>query len=124
MEGNVSKILAGSLVEGDLDLEIGGLQAGDGRRGSNASQSNVCCMDPAFLQKFDTSGSRLGQTAAFTPPEGVGKDQSHQHMFPKEKQQQKKEEKKMTRSRRNQRAVKMDRQHQEVPMKVPGWLSF
>ena len=36
----------------DNGLEVRGLQAGDGRRGSNASQSIWCCFDAAVFQQF------------------------------------------------------------------------
>ena len=57
MEDTGRKHQAESQVETELDLEIRGLQAGEARRGSNASQSNGCCMDPAFSQHFPTSGA-------------------------------------------------------------------
>ena len=68
MEDHGDKIQAESLVEAELDLEFRGLQAGDERRGSSASQSNGCCMDPAFLQ-FPHVRSRDGQTTAGISPE-------------------------------------------------------
>ena len=40
-----------------MDLEIRGLQAGDGRRGSNASQSNGCCFDATISQQFLAMGT-------------------------------------------------------------------
>ena len=58
-EDNGPQIKAGSLVEAEVDLEIRGLQAGGGRRGSDASQSNGCCMDPAYLHNFLTSEADL-----------------------------------------------------------------
>ena len=59
MEDTGQKHRAESLVETELDLEIRGLQAGEGRRGSNACHSNGCCMDPAFSPHFPTSGADL-----------------------------------------------------------------
>ena len=35
-----------------MDLEVRNLQAGDGRRGSNASQSIWCCFDAVVFQQF------------------------------------------------------------------------
>ena len=59
MEDHGNNIQAESLVEAEVDLELRGLQAGDERRGSSASQSNGCCMDPAFLHSFLTSGAEM-----------------------------------------------------------------
>ena len=64
---------AESLLEVELDLEIREFKAGEGRRGSDASQSNGCFMDLAFLQYFFHVRSRFGQTAAFTSRERVRK---------------------------------------------------
>ena len=61
MEDIGQQIHAESLVEAELDFEIRGLPAGEGRRGSNASKSNGCCMDPAVLQHFLTSGAYLAR---------------------------------------------------------------
>ena len=57
MEDIGQTISAESLVEAQLDMEIRSLQAGDERAGSDASQSNERCMDPAFLHSFLTSGA-------------------------------------------------------------------
>ena len=46
------KIKAETLNEEELDLDIRALQAGEGRRGSDASQQNGCCLDSAILQQF------------------------------------------------------------------------
>ena len=50
-----------SVVEAELDEEIRGLQGGGEMRGSSASQSSGCCMDPAFLHSFLTSGAALAR---------------------------------------------------------------
>ena len=50
MDGE-QKIEAGTLNEQEFVLEMRDLRAGEGRRGSNASQSTTgCCFDPAFLE--------------------------------------------------------------------------
>ena len=54
MEDNGHKIQAESLVEAERDLEITGLQAGDGRRG--------CCLD-ASIPAVCGDGSRTGSVA-------------------------------------------------------------
>ena len=87
-----------SMAEAELDEEIRGLQAGDGRRGSNASQSNGCGMDPTFLHSFFTSGADLARQQLMFPKSECGKTHGAQHqqaMSPQEK-----EEKKMRRKRR------------------------
>ena len=61
MEDNGDNIQTESLVVSELDLEIRGLQTGDGRRVSNASQSRGCCRDPAFLHSFPTSSADLAR---------------------------------------------------------------
>ena len=50
MEVNGQKIQSESFAEAELDLEIRGLQAGDDRQGSSASQSNGCCFDTSIFQ--------------------------------------------------------------------------
>ena len=45
---NGQKIKAETLNDPELDLEIRALREGEGRRGSNASQSNGCCFDSAM----------------------------------------------------------------------------
>ena len=57
MEDNGHEIQAKSLVEAERDLEITGLQAGDGRRGCIASQSNECCLDTTIFQQFVAMGA-------------------------------------------------------------------
>ena len=57
MEDNGHKIQVESLVEAERDLEITGLQAGDGRRGCIASQSNGCCLDASIFQQFVAMGA-------------------------------------------------------------------
>ena len=52
MEDNGQNIQAESLVETDFDMESRGLQEGDGRNGSHASQSNGCCFDSAMVEQF------------------------------------------------------------------------
>ena len=56
-EDDGQKIQEEALVEAALDLEIRGLQAGDGRRGSDASQSIWCCFDAAIFQQFLAMGT-------------------------------------------------------------------
>ena len=58
IEDNGQKIQRASVAKAELDVEIRGLQAGDEKRGGT-SQSNVCCMDPAFLQHFLTPATAL-----------------------------------------------------------------
>ena len=41
----------------DLEEEVKDLQAGEGRRGSCASQSNGCCFDPAMVEQISTFGA-------------------------------------------------------------------
>ena len=57
MDDNGHKIQAESLVEAERDLEITGLQAGDGRRGCIASQSIGCCLDASIFQQFVAMGA-------------------------------------------------------------------
>ena len=57
MEDHGRTIQAKLLVEAQLDMDIRGLQAGDGKRGSNASWSNGCCFDPAVVEQFVTMGA-------------------------------------------------------------------
>ena len=51
-EDNDQQIQKEFVVEAGLDEEMRGLQAGDERRGSCASQRNERCMDPTFLHSF------------------------------------------------------------------------
>ena len=51
MEDNGHIIQAETLVEAELDLDVMGMQVGEGRRGINASESNEC--------RFRPSGSKL-----------------------------------------------------------------
>ena len=66
MEDNGQGFWAETWVEAELDLEITGLQAGEGRRGSNASQSNGCCFDATILQQYVAMGAEqaMQQTSA------------------------------------------------------------
>ena len=57
MKDNGHEIQAESLVETERDLEIRGLQAGDGRRGSIASQSHGCCLDATIFKQFVAMGA-------------------------------------------------------------------
>ena len=61
MEHNGQECEAASMVEAELDLEIRGSQAVEGRRDSSACQSNGCCMDEVFLQHFLMSGANLAR---------------------------------------------------------------
>ena len=58
MEDNGSIIRTKTLVEAELDLEIMGLQAGEGRRGINASESNECCFDATIRQQIVAMGAQ------------------------------------------------------------------
>ena len=53
-----------SMVEAELDLEIRALQAGKGRRGRNASQSNGCCFEAVLFPHL----SALQVTKIFEVP--------------------------------------------------------
>ena len=57
MEKHGQSILKDSVAEAELDEEIRGLQAGDERRGSSASQAHGCCLDAGLLQQFVTMGA-------------------------------------------------------------------
>ena len=52
MEDNGSIIRTKTLVEAELDLDIMGLQIGEGRRGINASRSNECRFD-AIIRRWE-----------------------------------------------------------------------
>ena len=96
MDDTSPKMKEDSLVEGELDLEIKGLQAGEGRSGSNTSQSNGCCIDPAFLQNFLTSGAALARHSKTSLvrrlERSTSRRRSPQNTYPKGQQQQKKRE--------------------------------
>ena len=57
MEDNGSIIRTETLVEAELDLEIMGLQIGEGRRSINASESNACCFDATIRQQIVAMGA-------------------------------------------------------------------
>ena len=57
LEDNEENIKNEAGNETEWEDEIEQMQTGEGRRGSDASQSNGCCMDPAFLQHFFTIGA-------------------------------------------------------------------
>ena len=58
MEEHRQQVQKESVAEAELDEEIRGLQAGEERRDSSASQLSGCCMDPTF---FLTSGADLAR---------------------------------------------------------------
>ena len=64
MGHNGEKIQAETLNEEELDLDM---QAGEGRRGGDASQCNGSCLESAFLQHF-RDGSKAGKAAVCNPP--------------------------------------------------------
>ena len=69
LEDSGEKIKKEAGHETEFEDETEKLQAGDGKRGSNASQSSGCCMDPAFLQHFRTmeADQAKQQMALFHP---------------------------------------------------------
>ena len=79
MEDSGQTISAESLVEAELDMEIRSLQAGYERIGSDASQSNECCMDPAFLHGFLTSGADIVRQQMAILQSEFGKTHGMQH---------------------------------------------
>ena len=94
------------MAETELDEELRDLQAGDERRCSNASQSNGCCMDPAFLQNFVATGADLvGQTAAFASLKRVWKSVWNAASANATSWRREKEEKKTRRSSKEERRV-------------------
>ena len=58
MEDNGHTTQAEILVEAELDLDIMGLQIGEGRRGINASQSNACLLDATIRQQIVAMGAQ------------------------------------------------------------------
>ena len=57
MENDVQKSRKNPWPNQSLMVKIRGLQAGDGRRGSTASQAHGCCFDAGLLQQFVTMGA-------------------------------------------------------------------
>ena len=51
------KMKADMLNEAELELDIRALRGGEGRRGSNASRCNGCCLDSAILQQSVAMGA-------------------------------------------------------------------
>ena len=58
MEDNGHTTQAEILVEAELDLDIMGLQIGEGRRRINASQSNACLFDATIRQQIVALGAQ------------------------------------------------------------------
>ena len=75
MEENCQQIHAESLVEAELDMDIRGLQAGDERRGTSASQSRAQPSFGSFFFFFD--GNSTG-TAANVSYEGGDENEKEQ----------------------------------------------
>ena len=73
MEENGQQIHAESSVEAELDMDIRGLQAGDERRGTSASQSRA---QPSF-SSFFFDGNSMG-TAANVSYEGGDENEKGQ----------------------------------------------
>ena len=74
MEDVGQKTQKESVAEAEQDEEIRALQAGDESRGSSASQSNECCMDPTFLHSFLTTGADLARQQIYVCPKRVRDD--------------------------------------------------
>ena len=91
-----------SMGEVELDEETRGLQAGDERRGSSASQSHGCCSDTAIFQQLFALGTKqaLQQTSTFqrVPTQNLRRSISQRQPLGA-RPRWKKEETKMRRSR-------------------------
>ena len=124
-------IVAETHQEATLEEGIGTLQAGGGRRGSDASQGNECCMDPAFLQQFVSMGGGAGNAANGNPPMrkstgcmecSISRHQSHGCMCLKGQSGKEQSHEEGAggdwyEEQRNQPTVNMDRQCQGVATK-------
>ena len=113
MEDNVHTIQAESLVEAELDVEIRGVQAGEGRKGSSASKSLGCCKDPAFLHNFLAISLRFSKTISERRMECSPRQRQFQGSFSSGRK-----EMSTMRSERNQRLAKMDHQCQGAATKA------